>query len=265
MFNSLIRNKSNNAITPINSIKQISKIGSLSIVNNLYEKYLMHMYHFVMFDIVKNEEICKKIAIIFSNNPDVFLGDKRTEIQICNESVTLSLNDWVKCKSLPEYKIDYYVEYYIQCVNNFPVTIAFRIRKDIDEHKEKLNNFISCLTNDFDPDKKNKICELVTNPLQIKDEPIGLFIVLPENQPAHIMKELNSSVENKDVLADSIEKIIMTSDESFDSTEGAIIISNNKTISFLTDNTKVIIIFVITASISICISVVLYVDNYQKK
>lgn len=165
MLNTLVYSTHyNNTVAQINTIKQIPKTGSLSIIDNMYEKYLMHSYHFVRFDVVNDQETCKKIALTFSNNPDIFLGNKRTEIQIADLSVTLSLNDWIKCTNLINYTINYYVEYYVQVYNNFPVAIFFRIRKDIDQYEDKLMNFIDCLTNDFNPNKNKRL--MITNPVK---------------------------------------------------------------------------------------------------
>ena len=58
----------------------------------IYEKYLNQFYHFLKFDILEHPVICKTIALKFSNHPDIFLGSRRTEIQIDNNSVTLSVN-----------------------------------------------------------------------------------------------------------------------------------------------------------------------------
>jgi hypothetical protein len=238
-------------------VGQISKFRNLSVVNNLHKKYLLHTYHFIMFDILKSEKICKKIAIMFSDYPDIFLGDKRTEIQISNESVTLSLNEWIKCQSLPnlpnsdyKIKIDYFVEYYIRVIDNFPVAILFRIKKDVSEYEKKLTTFIDCLTNNFDPYKnqKNEMLDAAQNSVQsienIKDELVD--IIIPEYKTKHISdEETISLMPIKDKVTD--------------------IIVENETINKYDAKT---IIFLITI-ISVCVSAsfyssYVYMENIDK-
>ncbi|AYV75386.1 MAG: hypothetical protein Terrestrivirus1_260 [Terrestrivirus sp.] len=255
-----------NDIIQKNAIGQIIKFRKLSIGNNLYKKYLLRNYHFLMFDIVKNEKMCKKIACMFSDFPDIFLGDKRTEIQISGESVTLSLNEWIKCRSLPnlsnddyKIKIDYFVEYYIRVIDNFPVAILFRIKKDVNDCEEKLRNYIDCLTNNFDP-YKNTMLDTVQNQIQmIEDVTISHF-----------------EGDNKGKLVDIIipnHKTAKNISDDHDQTVSLISIEDKVT-DIIADETIVnkydakMIIFLITI-ISVCVSVsfyssYVYMENIDK-
>jgi len=127
------------------TITQLSNTVASRGFGYIYKKYMTHNYHFIKYDILKNSNECKKIAIIFSKYPDIFSGKKRTEIQIDDASVTLSTNDWIKCESLPMCQLDFYVEYYIATIKNLPVTIFFRINKSITDYEDKLNNYLDYL------------------------------------------------------------------------------------------------------------------------
>jgi len=128
-----------------NSIKQLVKIDAPTGLGFFYEKYLENNYHFAKYDVKDDKITCFKIATKFSKHPDIFLGRKRSEIQLDNISVTLSVNDWIKCTTLPEAEMTFAVEYYIYTVNQFPVIIFFRIKKSIDEYEIKLRGFINYL------------------------------------------------------------------------------------------------------------------------
>lgn len=127
------------------AIKQLSKLESVSVFSSLYEMYQANTYHFVQYNVKEDKKSCFKLAFLFSKYPNIFLGKKRTEIQLDNESVSLSTNDWVKCKSLPTYEMDFTVEYYMSTVNFFPVMIFFRIKKSIENHEAKLKAYIDLL------------------------------------------------------------------------------------------------------------------------
>ena len=127
------------------AIKLLKKLNAPIGLGFFYEKYMENTYHFIRYDIKEHKNICIKIAIIFSKYPNIFLGTKRSEIQLDNDSVTLSCNDWIECKSLPLIEIDFTVEYYIHTLNNFPITIFFRINKNTDHYEENLMNFINYL------------------------------------------------------------------------------------------------------------------------
>jgi len=129
----------------IQAIKLLKKLNAPIGLSFFYEKYMENVYHFVRYDIKEHKDICMKIAVLFSKYPHIFLGPKRSEIQLDNDSVTLSCNDWIECKSLQSIEIDFMVEYYIYTVNNFPVTIFFRINKNIQDYEEILMNFINYL------------------------------------------------------------------------------------------------------------------------
>jgi hypothetical protein len=113
----------------VNKMAEIDK----SLLSYFYKIYMTQMYYFINYNIKNDRDICYKLAIIFSEYPDSFSGKVRTEIQLDNSSVTLCINDWIKCKPLPlpctesvevEFQTDQIdVEYYIYTVNNFPVII----------------------------------------------------------------------------------------------------------------------------------------------
>lgn len=151
----------NNQIVQIenqsNAIKHLVKIDAPIGLGFFYEKYLENNYHFVKYDVRDDKTTCFKIATKFSKHPDIFLGRKRSEIQLDNNSVTLSVNDWIKCTTLPEAEMTFSVGYYIYTVNQFPVIIFFRIKKSVEEYEIKMRGFINyligtqLLTNNTEP------------------------------------------------------------------------------------------------------------------
>lgn len=152
------------------AVKQITKIDAPTGLGFFYEKYLENTYHFAKYDLNNDKMLCFKIATIFSNHPDIFLGRRRTEIQLDNNSVTLSVNDWIKCTRLPEVEMTFSVEYYLYTVNNFPVIIFFRIKKSVDDYEIKLKSFINYLIGtQLLTDK----CEAIMIEDKVEDEIIG--------------------------------------------------------------------------------------------
>lgn len=138
------------------TVKLLTELESPKHMRFLYEMYIKQTYHFIRYDIKNHTNTCVKIANMFSKYPQIFLGDIRTEIQIDNNSVTLSINKWIKCesKSIPkqyvtiDFAVDYFdfvVEYYVCAVNNFPIFIVFRINKNIGNYEDKLINFVNLL------------------------------------------------------------------------------------------------------------------------
>ena len=117
----------------------------------IYEKYMENAYHFISYDVKSHRSICIQLALLFSAHPNAFLGSARTEIQIDNDSVTLSVNSWVQLdissSHSTEFEFDFNVEYYMHTINNFPIIIIFRISKGIDNYEHKLRNFVNCLIN----------------------------------------------------------------------------------------------------------------------
>jgi hypothetical protein len=142
------------------------------------------------------------------------------------------------------------VEYYIRVIDNFPVAILFRIKKDVSEYEKKLTTFIDCLTNNFDPYKnqKNEMLDAAQNSVQsienIKDELVD--IIIPEYKTKHISdEETISLMPIKDKVTD--------------------IIVENETINKYDAKT---IIFLITI-ISVCVSAsfyssYVYMENIDK-
>lgn len=126
------------------AIKQLTKLEAPTGLGYFYGKFL-HNYHFAKYDIKENKDICFKLATVFSKYPDIFQGRKRSEIQLDNNSVTLSVNDWIECTSLPQCEMEFSVEYYMYTVNNFPVMIYFRIKKSIEGYEMKLRSFVNYL------------------------------------------------------------------------------------------------------------------------
>ena len=125
-------------------VKQIVEIDK-SLFSYFYKNYMIHTYYFINYNISTDKDICYKLAMIFSEYPDSFSGKVRTEIQLDNNSVTLCVNDWIKCKPLSSIETNFEVEYYISTVNNFPVIIFFRIKKNIDKYETKLQFYINHL------------------------------------------------------------------------------------------------------------------------
>lgn len=128
-----------------NTVKQLAKLESSVLTSYAYELYQATTYHFVQYNVKEDKKTCFKLAFLFSKHSEFFLGRKRSEIQLDNESVTLSTNDWIKIKPLPSCEMDFYVEYYMSTYENFPVMIFFRIKKSIDNHEAKLKNYLNYL------------------------------------------------------------------------------------------------------------------------
>jgi hypothetical protein len=115
------------------------------VVSYFYKKYIADEYYFIQYDVQSDKEICYKLALLFSQYPDCFLGNKITEIQLDHISVSLSINTWEPCKSLPTITVNFPVDYYIYTVNNFPVIIFFRIKKNIKDYRDKLHAYVNFL------------------------------------------------------------------------------------------------------------------------
>jgi len=143
---------SNPFTNAINFQKDIVKCMSGEIstgwLSSVYNTVSAKSYFVVKYDAKDNFKECTKFAFTFSKYPKLFLGNSRTEIQLNDINLTLSINDWVECKSLISGLLNCSIEYYIHTVNNLPSTIYFRIKNNIESHEEKLKYFINSILED---------------------------------------------------------------------------------------------------------------------
>lgn len=129
-------------------VKSMSGQISSGWFSSVYNTVSAKSYFVVKYDAKDNFKECTKFAFTFSKYPKLFLGNSRTEIQLDDINLTLSINDWVECKSLINGLLNCSIEYYIHTINNLPATIYFRIKNNIESHEEKLKYFINSILED---------------------------------------------------------------------------------------------------------------------
>lgn len=129
-------------------VKSMSGQISSGWFSSVYNTVSAKSYFVVKYDAKDNFEECTKFAFTFSKYPKLFLGNSRTEMQFNDVNLTLSINDWIECKSLINGLLNCSIEYYIHTINNLPATIYFRIKNNIESCEEKLKYFINSILED---------------------------------------------------------------------------------------------------------------------
>lgn len=129
-------------------VKSMTHQISSNWISSIYNIITMKSYFVLSYDIKNNFKECTKFAFTFSKHPKFFLGNSRTEIQFNDINLTLSINNWIECKSVINILLNCIIEYYIHTINNLPSTIYFRIKKTEESYEDKLKYFINYILED---------------------------------------------------------------------------------------------------------------------
>lgn len=133
---------------------------------NYYQK---HYYFYISFSIIDNLKTCHDIAKKISDDYVGYQGNDITEVQINNQSFSLSIDQWVDCTRIFDHNnINTNIQYYILTEHGFPKIIFFRILKSEKDYEIKLKYFINSMLNNID--KNNIECNYEENNVIMFDD-----------------------------------------------------------------------------------------------
>jgi hypothetical protein len=130
--------------TIINTVTTIQKYFG-------YKKWYIQRYN-----IKDHFKICQKLIFKFSDHKNEYLGNHRTSLQLNNELILVSMNEWISCGYYIDKETDteHPIEYFIQQYNRVPFEISFRLSNQVNNGKYHLNSFINRLLDQNDLIKK---------------------------------------------------------------------------------------------------------------